>query len=169
VEEAPAVTAARLTVLAAIVASVALLGTYLALGGAEYEPLQVANPCEPRDIEKVEGVEAVAERIALSALDGAACELRVTREELAVALASERGREEFGRAHAVTEERFEDAIRAGLDRAIDDARRTDQISGIEAALLREAAQRVPADVLVDALQEAEEAGLLGLLTDLLQR
>ena len=74
----------------AVGASVALIVVYLALGGASYAPAKVADPCAPRDWRDPQGVEEVAEQIALSGLDGAACELDVSREEMVLALANQR-------------------------------------------------------------------------------
>ena len=61
-------------------ASLALVGVYLALGGASYAPAAVADPCAPRELRDQGGFAQVAEQIVLSGLDGAACELGVSRE-----------------------------------------------------------------------------------------
>jgi len=92
---------ARSLVLAALAASVALVAVYLAAGGSDYEPTPVAGPCEPREWRSPEGVEESAEQFALSALDGAACELGVSRETLAVALATPDAREEFAAEYGI--------------------------------------------------------------------
>ncbi len=65
-----------------------LVGLYLALGGASYAPAKVADPCAPRSWRSPQGFEAVAEQIVLSALDGAACQLHVSREDMVLALAN---------------------------------------------------------------------------------
>ena len=75
------------------VAAVALVVAYLALGGASYAPAQVADPCVARDWRDPQGLEEVAEQIALSGLDGAACELGVSREEMVLALANSESRD----------------------------------------------------------------------------
>jgi hypothetical protein len=154
---------------AAIVASAALIGTYLALGGASYEPKAVADPCKPRPISKPEGGSEVLQQVALSALDGAACELGVSREELTVALASRSSRERFLREHKVTDQVFEQALRAGLLRAVDDAERVDALSGLEATLIRGAIERLPIGVVLDVLQRASGKSVLDLMNDLLGR
>ena len=69
-----------------------LVGAYLAAGGGGYEPTPVADPCAPREWTSPEGVEEIAQQFFLSALDGAACELGVSRETLAAALATEESR-----------------------------------------------------------------------------
>ena len=84
----------------AVVAAVLL--PYLALGGASYEPTPVADPCVTREWRDPGGVEAVLEQIALSALDGAACDLGVSREELVLALEDEESLDAFSEEHDVS-------------------------------------------------------------------
>ena len=157
------------TLVVSVIASVALIGAYLALGGASYEPLAVADPCKPRPIEKPEGGGEVLQQVALSALDGAACELDVSREELTLALADRNSRERFLREHRVTDQVFEQALRAGLVRAVDDARRVNALSELEASLIRAALERLPIGVVIDVLQRASGGSVLDLLGDLLGR
>lgn len=154
-------------VAAASVAPAALIALYLALGGATYKPLEVANPCEPRSEEQLREREDALELVVLSALDGAACELRVTREELTLALATPEARAEFATAHHVGEEEIEAAIRGGLERAAEDARRVDAVSTIELILLEQAARRLPLSLLVELLGTEPGTRLLDRLTDLL--
>jgi len=97
--------------------------TYLALGGGSYEPSSVRNPCAPRSWRNPGGLEAVAQQIALSALDGAACHFGVSRETLTIALATSSSRARFARAHHVDSHELENAVRRGLERAVDDAER----------------------------------------------
>jgi hypothetical protein len=155
------------TLAASVVASVALVVTYLALGGASYEPVAVADPCEPRPIEKPQGGGEVLQQVALSALDGAACELGVSREDLTLALASRNSRERFLREHRVTDEVLEQALRAGLVRAVDDAERVDALTGLEASVIRAAVERLPIGVVIDVLQRASGRSVPDLLGDLL--
>ena len=104
-------------------AAVALVGVYLALGGASYAPAAVADPCAARELRDPEGFEQVAEQIVLSALDGAACELGVSREEVVLAFSSRASLERFAREHGDSTEELESLVRAGLRRALDDAER----------------------------------------------
>jgi hypothetical protein len=152
--------------LVALGLAAALVGLYLALGGATYKPLEVADPCEPRPIEELEAREGLLQSIALSALDGAACELQVPREDLVFALADPEERARFAAEHQVTDETVENALRAGLVRAVEDAAATGQISGIEETLLLEAAERVPVGTVIDALEAATGDDVLSLLDDL---
>ena len=75
-------------IIVAAAASLALIGVYLALGGASYAPARVADPCAPRDWRNPQGLQHTAEQIVLSALDGAACKLHVTREDMVLAFSS---------------------------------------------------------------------------------
>ena len=140
----------------AVTASVALVVTYLALGGASYEPASVADPCAPRDWRAPQGLEAAVEQVVLSALDGAACELHVSREEIVLAFASRASLDEFAREHDVSAERLERLVRAGLVRAVDDAEAADAINGTVADVLRTIGRRVPVD---EILALVERLGL----------
>jgi hypothetical protein len=151
----------------AVAASAALIVTYLVLGGASYKPVEVADPCKPRPIEKPQGGDETLQQVALSALDGAACSLRVTREELTLALADRNSRDRFLREHGVSDEELNEALRAGLLRAVDDARRVDTLSDLEASIIRAAIERVPIGVIIDVLQRASGKSVLELLSDLI--
>jgi hypothetical protein len=142
--EAPYVTA-RTLIASAVAAAVLLAGVYLAAGGGAYEPTPVADPCAPRAWTSPEGAEEIAQQFFLSALDGAACELGVSRETLAAALATDESRQAFAAEHGVDGTELEAALRAGLIRAIDDAEHAGAISGALATGLREFASRVPVD------------------------
>jgi hypothetical protein len=133
-------------------AAVALVGVYLALGGASYAPAAVADPCAPRAWRDPEGFERVAEQIVLSALDGAACELDVSREEIVLAFSSGASLERFAREHGSSEEELERLVRAGLRRAVDDAERANGLSPLLAELLRGLVARVPLEQLLDLLE-----------------
>jgi hypothetical protein len=135
-------------------ASVLLVAVYLALGGASYAPAKVADPCAPRDWTEPDGIAEVGEQIVLSALDGAACELGVSREEIVLAFESRSTLEEFGREHDVSEDDLERLLRSGLDRAITDAERADAISPRIAGLVRRVADSVPPELLLDLLDRA---------------
>ncbi len=132
--------------------AIALVGVYLALGGASYAPAAVADPCAPREERDPEGFAQVAEQIVLSALDGAACELGVSREEVVLAFSSRASLDRFAEEHAESKEELEDLTRAGLKRALDDAERADQLNPTLADLLRGLAARVPIAQLLDLLE-----------------
>ena len=132
--------------------AVALVGAYLALGGASYAPAAVADPCAPREDRGTEGFEQVAEQIVLSALDGAACELGVSREEVVLAFSSRASLDRFAQEHGESGKELESLARAGLRRALDDAERANQLDPRLAELLRGLVERVPIEQLLDLLE-----------------
>lgn len=152
-------TRARILVGAAIAAALVLVGVYLAAGGASYEPQKAQDPCDPRPWRDPEGLQQLAEQFSLSALDGAACELGVTRETLARALATPEDRERFGRQYGIDDEKLAEAIRAGLIRAVDDAERADALSPLVAGPLRSALEDIPLEQAIDLINDA--SGFLG--------
>jgi len=131
--------------------SLILIVVYLALGGASYAPAKVADPCAPRDWRNPSGLSEVGEQIVLSGLDGAACELGVSREEMVLALANSDSREQFAREHGITDQRLEQLVRDGLLRAIDDAQQADALNPTFANILRGLVRSIPVDELVDLL------------------
>ncbi len=150
-------TRARLLVVGAIVLSLALVGIYAAAGGTSYTPETSRNPCEPRPWhENSGGLDGLAEEFTLSALDGAACQLGVTREQLARALATKENRERFSKRFHIDDEKLSKAIRAGLLRAIDDAEEHGQLSGIIAAPLRVTVEHVPLEESIELVQDAKK-------------
>jgi hypothetical protein len=149
-----------------VFACIVVLGLYIGFGGASYAPAKVADPCDPRPIEAPEGIEATLQQLALSALDGAACELRITREDLVLSLADPEGRARFLDERQISDETLEAAVRGGLQRAYDDAVRVGEIGGIEAFVLGQAIDRVPIDLLVDIAQSESGQEAAALLEDL---
>ena len=140
-------------ILFATAAAVTLVVVYLALGGASYSPAKVADPCQPRALQKPHGVGEVAEQVVLSAIDGAACKLGVSREAIVLAFANQSSLNRFARQHHITERKLEELLRAGLLRAVDDAERTGVLSSTIADLVRGIVQRVPVGGLLDLLQQ----------------
>jgi hypothetical protein len=140
----------------AAAASIALVAVYLAAGGASYEPTPVADPCEPREWRAPDSVDETVEQFTLSALDGAACELQVSRETLAVALATEEGRREFAAEYGVDDAELETAVHAGLERAVDDAERAGAIEPFVASGLRAVVTNLPVDAAIALVNDASE-------------
>jgi hypothetical protein len=152
--------------LAALAASVGLIGVYLAFGGGTYEPAKTEDPCQTRD-QSVLDERGVFDGIALSALDGAACELHVSREELTLALADESATEQFAEAHDIDSDAIDDAVRAGLERAVDDAAAAGKIDGVEETILRQVARYAPVGPAISGLQAlADDDSVQGLIEQL---
>lgn len=149
----------RLLIAGSILASLLLVGAYLAAGGSTYEPKQVQDPCQPREWSDPQTLAQIANQFTNSALDGAACELGVSREVLARALATSQGRERFKERYGIDDEKLTEAIRAGLLRAVDDAEEAGALSPILAAPLRATLQRIPLEQAIEIVNDAE--GLLG--------
>jgi hypothetical protein len=145
-----------LLIAVAAVASLVLVGAYLAAGGSSYAPAEVQDPCEPREWRDPGSLEQIAEQFSLSALDGAACELGVTRETLARALATQRARERFMERYDVSDAELARAIRAGLVRAVDDAERAGALSPLLAGPLREAVRQIPLDQAIELVKDARQ-------------
>ncbi|HEX7279862.1 MAG TPA: hypothetical protein VF255_09600 [Solirubrobacterales bacterium] len=149
----------RLLIAGSLLASVLLVGAFLAAGGSTYEPEQVQDPCEPREWSDPQNLGQLANQFTNSALDGAACELGVSREDLAQALATPEARERFKERYGIDDEKLTRAIRAGLLRAVDDAEEAGALSPFLAGPLRATLQRIPLDQLIEIVNDAE--GLLG--------
>jgi hypothetical protein len=139
-------------------AAATLVVVYLALGGASYAPAKVADPCAPRDWRDPQGVQEVAQQIVLSGLDGAACELDVSREDVVLAFASRDSLERFARDHGISNEELEELVRSSLLRAIDDAESADALDSTIADLLRGIVRRIPIGGLLDLLDQLQGLG-----------
>jgi hypothetical protein len=143
-------------------AAVALLVlAYLALGGASYAPAKVADPCAPRDWRSPRGFQEVVQQIVLSSLDGAACDLHVSREDMVLALANKDSREQFARAHGISNQKLEQLIHDGLVRSIDDAENAGALGSTTAGLLRGIVGNVPLDELFNLVERLRLLGGLG--------
>lgn len=141
----------RWVIIAAAALGLAVPGGYLALGGGSYDSPPLADPCQTRDWRNPSGAQRIAEQIVLSTLDGVACEVGSTREALVLALPSSESRAAFARSHGLDAAELDRVTRRGLDRAISDAEHAGALAGWQAALLRQAAQHVPLDTLLDAV------------------
>jgi hypothetical protein len=144
-----------LLVVGAVVVSLILVGAYLAAGGSSYTPEKVQNPCQPRPWSNPQGLGEIANQFTVSALDGAACKLGVSREALARALATQQGRERFKQKYGITDKKLAEAVRAGLVRAVDDAEEAGALSPLIAGPLRETVQRIPLSQAIELINDAE--------------
>jgi hypothetical protein len=132
---------------AVAVVGVAVVASQFA-SGADTGEFVAQDPCtaEP-DQFPGDGLDASVQRIALSALNGAACELGTTRERLVLSLDPNSSFDD------VTWDRdtMEEALRDGAHRAIDDANDRDAIPGFVAAALGFVVDQAPVDWLVERL------------------
>ncbi len=136
-------------------AAAMLLGcAYLALGGLSYAPAAAPNPCTPRPWPRSLGTQGTLEQIGLDAIGAMACRLHAPREELVLAIAQPGGLHRFALAHHLSDRLLQNTARAGLLEAIARADRAGRINGLEAFLLRAAAENVPIERLVQLARSA---------------
>jgi predicted MFS family arabinose efflux permease len=87
---------------------IAVVAFALAANAARPDPVQIANPCEDRDLPRTGGVTGFAQDAALVAADVIACRVGSSREELVLALADDEAAHEY-------EERYGVNPRSALD------------------------------------------------------
>jgi len=145
----------QLLILVSVAASLLLIGVYLAAGGSSYEPAKTQDPCKHRPWRNPEGLQEIIQQFTLSALDGAACELGVSRETLAQALATPESRERFTRRYGIGDAELARAIRAGLVRAVDDAEAAGALSPLVAGPLRSTLREIPLERAIELINDAE--------------
>jgi hypothetical protein len=163
----------RVLILGSIVASVLLVGAYLAAGGSSYEPAKVQDPCQPREWSNPQNLGQIANQFTNSALDGAACQLGVSRETLARALATPQARARFTKRYGIDDEKLARAIRAGLVRAVDDAEEAGALNPLIAGPLREIVQQIPLEQAIEIINNArsflgDAEGFLGPAGDIIE-
>jgi hypothetical protein len=127
---------------ALLVSGVALIAVELGKGALHEPPPKLANPCHPRG-GRTGGLDATVQRIVLDGLDGAACRLHTTREELVLSLAPETGVRRRWDDHTI-----EVAVRAGLLRSLTEAERRGDVPSFLDPVLRRLIERAPIDKLV---------------------
>ena len=163
----------KVLVLVSIVAALILVGAYLAAGGSSYEPEKVQNPCQPRSWSDPQTLGQIANQFTISALDGAACQLGVSRETLARALATDEARERFSKKYGIDDEKLAEAIRAGLLRAVDDAEEAGALTPFIAAPLRGVLENIPLEQAIELVKDGRKifegaSGILGPVGDFLE-
>ena len=130
-------------VLAGLFAAAALLiGLEFALGAADAGKVQLADPCQARTFTGG-GIGGTVQRVVLNGLDGAACDLHTSREELVLSLGSKPAFE-----RKWDKKTIERAVRAGLLRAVDDAEQRGEIPGLIAGPIRKLIETAPLDKLI---------------------
>ena len=133
-------------IVAATLAALALIAGYVALGGGDFEPSRPPDPCAARPAAPAgtDSLTGTLQRVGLTALAGAACDLGVSRERLLLALS---GDEDLG----IDSQRRTEAFRAGLNQAIDAEVQAGRLGGAQATLLRQAVALLPVEPLLDRL------------------
>jgi hypothetical protein len=127
---------------ALLLSGAALVGVELGRGALDAPAPKIADPCHPRE-GRTGGIDATIQLIVLDGLDGAACRLHTSREELVLSLAPETGVRRRWSDHTI-----EVALRAGMLRAVDEADRRGDIPGFAAPFVRQLVENAPLDKLV---------------------
>jgi hypothetical protein len=138
---------------ALVVLAVALIAVELSRGALDYGEQTVAPACVDRPAFPGSGVDATIQRIVLDGLDGAACELGVTREQLVLSLD-----ERSGYTIDWDKETIEQAVRAGLLKSVDEAENRGSIPGLLGTVVKEIIERAPIAWLIEG--GGQIAGLL---------
>jgi predicted MFS family arabinose efflux permease len=134
-------------VIGVTLAAVALPMRASAAGAAEFGQFTPADPCTAGpDPFPGGGFDATLQRLVLSGLNGAACELGTSREELVLSLEPRSGVDiEWDR------DTIEDALRSGVIRAIEDADERDTIPGWIAWSMQQVVEHAPISWFLDQL------------------
>ena len=134
--------AAAWVLVALLLSGAALVGVELGKGALDEPAPKIANPCQPRE-GRTGGIDATIQRIVLDGLDGAACRLHTSREELVLSLGGG-----VGVTRQWDEHTIEVALRAGLLRSVDEAVQRGDVPSFLAPALRQLVQSAPIDKLV---------------------
>jgi len=132
----------KAALVALLIAGVALVAVELGLGALDEPSPKIANPCQPR-AGRTGGIDMTIQRIVLDGLDGAACRLHTTREELVLSIGGGSLAPRQWDEHTV-----EAALRAGLLRSVDAAEQRGDVPSFLAPALRGLVERAPLDKLI---------------------
>jgi hypothetical protein len=135
-------------VVVAIVAGLALIGTYAALGGTSFHPSPVADPCVEREVRATTSTAESLERVVLRAADTVACGLGVSREELVLSMRSVDRLDRLAARQDMDRDQLEQALRRGLIDAADEAQAAGLVGEKTAGVLRAAAGSLPLSLLL---------------------
>jgi hypothetical protein len=127
---------------ALLLSSVVLVGVELVKGALNEPAPRIANPCVPRG-GRTGGIDATIQRIVLDGLDGAACRLHTSREELVLSLGGASLAPRRWNEHTI-----EVALRAGLLRSLDEAVRRGDVPSFLAPAIRSLVERAPLGQLI---------------------
>jgi hypothetical protein len=125
---------------------------YVALGGGSYEPTPVADPCLKREWRDPGGLQAVLEQVALSGLDGAACKLGTSREELVLALRDEKSLNAFAAEHHLARADAERALQDGIERAVAEAEAAGDLPSLAASLIVRTLKSIPPWLILETME-----------------
>ncbi len=110
----------------------ALIAVELALGALGFGGAKLADPCTSKPAFAGGGIDGTLQRIALSGLNGAACKLGTSREQLVLSFSPASGEK-----IRWTRPTIDAALRAGVDRAARDTAGGGLMGSVLAFLLQE--------------------------------
>lgn len=143
----------QILVCVAIISGLVLAGVYLAAGGSSYAPEKTQDPCKHRAWSDPQNLGQIANQFSISALDGAACQLGVSRETLVQALATKEARARFSKRYGIDDEKLAKAIRAGLLRAVTDAEDAGALSPLIGGPIRGTIEEIPLDQAIELIND----------------
>jgi len=124
--------------LALFAAAAILVGVEFGKGAAHAGEVHLADPCKPHTF-----TGSVVQRIVLDGLDGAACKLHMSREQLVLSVGSN------SPLHSKWDKKtIEVALRAGMLRAVVEAERRGEIPSVLAAPIKKFIRIAPIDKLI---------------------
>jgi hypothetical protein len=103
----------RMVLVALAVCALSLIAIELGLGAGSFGQPRLADPCTATAGPSGGGLNGAIQRFARATLDGAACELHTTREELVLSFVPQAGTKKI----RWSKQTIDRALRAGLDRA----------------------------------------------------
>jgi predicted MFS family arabinose efflux permease len=128
--------------------AVGIIGAEVRAGARHFGQYAESQPCSaPADPYPGTDLDALVQRVAYGALNGAACELGLSRERFVLAAAGQPG---FATVQWNTPT-VQRAVRAGMERAIDDADHRDDLPGWAASIVRATVSRLPISRILEIL------------------
>ena len=113
-------------------AAAVLIAHELAAGAIHFGEAKLADPCASKPAFSGGGIDGAVQRFALSGLNGAACQLHTSREQLVLSFSpSAKTKIRWDKAT------IDAALRAGIDRAAHDSAGNGLLGSFIAAVLRE--------------------------------
>ena len=131
------------------IVGVGLLASEQAAGASSVGTFEAVDPCTASpETYGGSGIDGWVQRVALSALNGAACDLHTTRERLVLSLDPNSGYNDVTWDRATAQK----ALHSGLQRAIDDAEARGTMPSWGGSILGWIVDHAPIDWIVDRIQ-----------------
>ena len=121
-----------------------LLVVELALGAIHFGKPKLADPCTSKPAFEGGGIDGEVQRFALSGLNGAACRLHTTREELVLSFVPAAGTKRV----RWDRKTIDDALKAGFQQAFDDTKQRG-VAGFIIGNILEVVLGAPLDYFLD--------------------